>query len=70
VLETVIRTIHDLSPKLNIERYMLFALRDVDHANAPNEENIFRFFGITTSDYIQKPAFDKFRALVHELGIR
>jgi hypothetical protein len=71
VLETVIRTIHDLSPKLNIERYMLFALRDVDHSNATNEENIFRFFGITTSDYTQKkPAFDKFRALVHELGMQ
>ena len=70
VLETVIRTIYDLSSKLNIERYMLFALRDVDHANIANENNIFHFFGITTSDYTRKPAFDKFRALVQELGTR
>jgi hypothetical protein len=70
VLETVIRTIYDLSSKLNIERYMLFSLRDVDHANLENENNIFHFFGITTSDYIRKPAFDKFQALVQEFGMR
>jgi hypothetical protein len=70
VLETVIRTIYDLNSKLNIERYTLFALRDVDHVNIVNNDNLFHFFGITTSDYNRKPAFDKFRSLIQELGKR
>ena len=70
VLEIVIRTIHDLSAKLNIERYTLFALRDVDHVNAGNVDNVFHFFGITTCEYARKPAFDRFRSLVDELGMK
>ncbi|HXM40370.1 MAG TPA: hypothetical protein VN924_03915 [Bryobacteraceae bacterium] len=68
VLDTVIRTVHDLADRLNIERYMLFALRDVEQPRATNENNLFCFFGIATADYAHKPAFGAFRSLIQELG--
>jgi hypothetical protein len=70
VLESVIRTVHDLSDRLNIERYMLFDLRDVDHAGGEREDNLFRFFGITRADYWLKPGFATFQRLIGELGAR
>jgi hypothetical protein len=68
ILETVIRTVHELAGRLNIERYMLFALRDVEQPRATNENNLFCFFGIATADYVYKPAFGAFRSLIQELG--
>ena len=68
VLEEAIRTVHANRERLNIERYSLFALRDVSLRNASNEGNLFHFFGIMTADYERKPAFKVVRELVHELG--
>jgi hypothetical protein len=68
VLATVVRTIGELRDRLNIARYMLFALRDVGGAGAGSREDIFRFFGITAEDYSRKPAFEVFRGLVREFG--
>jgi hypothetical protein len=69
VLDAVIRTIHDASVRLNIERYMLFDLRDVDGTTTV-PDNLFRFFGITTVAYQPKPAFDIFRRLIQDFGAR
>jgi len=68
VIEQVIRTVHSHRERLNIERYSLFALRDVALRNAGNEENLFNFFGIMTANYQRKPAFEVVRGLVKELG--
>jgi hypothetical protein len=68
VLATVLRTIWELRERLNIARYMLFALRDVGGADAGSGKDIFRFFGITAEDYSRKRAFEVFRGLVRELG--
>jgi hypothetical protein len=69
-LEAMIRTVHGLSVELNIERYTLFDLRDVDHTSAAGGDNLFHFFGITAADYRPKQAFGTFRRLVQELGTR
>jgi hypothetical protein len=54
---------------------MLFDLRDVDYRTEDDRTkedagSVFRFFGITTADYQPKPAFETFRKLVDELGVR
>ncbi len=69
-LDTVIRTIHALSARLNIERYTLFDLRDVTHPDPSGDSHLFNFFGITTADYKPKPAFSVVRTLIQELGVR
>lgn len=68
VIEQVIRTVHEHRRRLNIERYSLFALRDVSLRAPDNEANLFYFFGIMTADYQRKPAFETYRRLVEELG--
>jgi hypothetical protein len=68
VVERVIRTVHANRERLNVERYSLFALRDVALRNASNEENLFCFFGIMKANYERKPAFETFRRLLQELG--
>jgi hypothetical protein len=70
VLDTVVRTLASLSSRLNIERYTLFSLRDVDHRTDANAANPFRFFGIVTAGYDRKPAFQTLRNLVDEFGPR
>jgi len=70
VLEQVIRTVHSNRRRLNIERYTLFALRDVSLRNPGNEKNLFHFFGVMTANYERKPAFETLRRLVSELGMR
>jgi hypothetical protein len=70
VLESVIRLLHEISERLQIERYMLFDLRDVESGTSESESNIFRFFGITTASYARKPAFCMFQKLIQELGVR
>lgn len=65
-LKTVIRTIQELSDRLNIVRYSLFALRDVDHPTAATADNLFLFFGITGADYARKPAFEVYRSFIAE----
>ena len=68
--ETVIRTIHALSARLNIERYTLFDLRDVAHPDPSGDSHLFNFFGITNANYQPKPAFSVVRTLIQELGVR
>jgi hypothetical protein len=68
IIEQVIRTIYVNRARLNVERYSLFALRDVALPDAANEANLFYFFGIMTASYEKKPAFETFRRLVQELG--
>jgi hypothetical protein len=70
ILEVVIRLLHEISERLQIERYMLFDLRDVDSGTSESESNIFRFFGITAATYAPKPAFFTFQKLIKELGVR
>ena len=67
-LETVIRTIHALRTRLNIERYTLFDLRDVAHPNPGSQSHLFNFFGITDADYRPKPAYSVVRNLIHQFG--
>ena len=67
ILETVIRTVHGLAGRVNIERYMLFALRDVDYIRPENENNLFCFFGIVAAGYDPKPAFHTYRRLIRGL---
>lgn len=69
-LETVIRTIHTLSDRLNIDRYTLFDLRDVAHPDPTGQSHLFNFFGIIDSDYHPKPAYSTVRTLIQELGTR
>jgi hypothetical protein len=69
VLESVIRVLHEISERLHIDRYMLFDLRDVDSGISESEDNIFRFFGITTYNYSRKPAFETFQKLIREFGV-
>jgi hypothetical protein len=68
VLRHVMEWLYAERGRLNIERYTLFSLRDVDHETAANAENVFAFFGITKADYSRKPAFDVFKSLVREFG--
>lgn len=70
ILEKVIRTVHDLSDWLNIQRYMLFDLRDVDGPGLEREDNKFRYFGISRADYSHKPGFTTFQKLIEEFGTR
>jgi hypothetical protein len=67
-LETVIRTIHTLSDRLNIDRYTLFDLRDVVHPDPTGQSHLFNFFGIADGDYNPKPAYSIVRTLIQELG--
>ncbi|MBS1872120.1 MAG: hypothetical protein JSU00_02830 [Acidobacteria bacterium] len=63
-IEIVIRTVHTVRQELNIERYTLFALRDASSA----VDDIFSQFGVLTSGYTPKPAFETYRRLIAELG--
>jgi hypothetical protein len=67
--ETVIRAIHALAARLNIDRYTLRS-RDVILADPSAESHLFNFFGNTTADYQPKPAFSVIRTLIHELRIK
>jgi len=64
VIEKVIRTIQQSKTKLNIARYELFGLRDVDTSNADK----FYQFGLLKDDYSAKPAFYIFCKLINELS--
>ncbi|WP_240416012.1 hypothetical protein [Paenibacillus periandrae] len=64
VLEMVIRTIHDLRLELNISHYELFGLRDADSS----KDDLFHQYGIMRDDYSKKPAYDRFKNLIQELG--
>ena len=64
VLETIIRTLYEHRTELNITHYELFDLRDAD-SSTPE----FGYqFGLLRDDYTPKPAFERFRQLIAELG--
>jgi hypothetical protein len=63
MLETIVRTIHDLRGTLNITHYEFFSLRDPG-GDGPG----FREFGLLREDYSPKPAFETYRRLIAELG--
>ncbi len=65
VLETVIRTIYEHRNQFNITHYECFALRDADSPNP----GLFCQFGLLHDDYSQKPAFERYRQLIAELGV-
>ena len=69
-LDTVIHLIHALSGRLNIDRYTLFDLRDVDHPDPEGNSHLFTFFGITDANYQPKPAFSVVLILIQQIGIR
>lgn len=65
VLETIVRTVYDLSQELNITHYELFGLRDADSS----KDDLFHQFGIMRDDYSPKPAYYIFKQLIQEVGI-
>ena len=66
VLETMVRAVHDFRGTYNVVDYRWFNLRDGD-SSAPQP---FQHFGLLRSDYVPKPAFDRYRRLVDELSVR
>lgn len=66
VLRDVIETVLELADDLRIAAYELFSLRDADSSG----DSPFHHFGIMTDDYVPKPAFDVFRSLVEQRGVR
>jgi hypothetical protein len=63
VLETIVRTVHDLRAALNITHYEFFSLRD------PGGDGFgFREFGLLRDDYTSKPAFETYRRLIAQLA--
>jgi hypothetical protein len=65
VLETVVRSIHDKRSELNVTHYEFFLLRDGDSERAEMGYQ----FGLLRHDYIPKPAFNRYRDLIAELGV-
>jgi hypothetical protein len=63
VLETTLRTVHDLRAELNVTHWELFTLRDADSA----KDSLFHRFGVLRDDYSPKPAFGVLRDLIAEL---
>ena len=64
VLEMVVRIIYEHREQFNITHYEHFALRDADSANP----DLFCQFGLLRDDYQPKPAFERYRQLIAELG--
>ena len=62
VLETAVRTLHDMRGTLNITRYEYFDLRDTDSTSDGLQ------FGLLRDDYAPKPAFARYQQLIAELG--
>ncbi len=64
VLETIIRTVHDLRTELHVTHWGLFTLRDADSA----KDDLFHRFGAMRDDYTPKPAYHVLKKLIAELG--
>lgn len=62
VLEGIVRTIHAQRAALNITHYEYFDLRDADSSDAGLQFRLLR------DDYAPKPAFERYRQLIAELG--
>lgn len=64
VLELVVRTIHEHRERLNITHYEHHTLRDANSS----DPDLFSQFGLLRDDYSPKPAFERYRQLIAELG--
>jgi hypothetical protein len=64
VVETVVGVIAAQSKQLHLSGYTHFALRDADSAKS----GLFHQFGLTTDDYVPKPAFDTMKMLVERFS--
>ena len=64
VVEQVVRTIHEHREQFNITHYEHFALRDANSSNPA----LLSQFGLLRDDYHPKPAFERYRQLIAELG--
>ena len=81
-IETVIRTIYALKDELNITHYEYHQLRDADssefevdvvnNSKYNDAATLLRqhHFGLLKDDYTPKPAFEKYRKLIEELGTK
>ncbi len=65
VVETVVGVVAAHAERLRLSGYTHFALRDADSA----KPGLFHQFGLTTDDYVPKPAFEVMRALVERFGV-
>lgn len=65
VLETIVRTIAAHRAELNITHYEYFDLRDANSSSASLQG---LQFGLLRDDYAPKPAFERYRSLIAELG--
>jgi hypothetical protein len=66
VLETIVRILAAHRAELNITHYEYFALRDGDSSNP----NFWYQWGLLRDDYTPKPAFERYRKLIAELGAK
>jgi hypothetical protein len=64
LLESMVRTVHRFRGAFGVTDYRWFNLRDGDSASPL----LFQHFGLLESDYDRKPAFERYRRLVRELG--
>lgn len=64
MVELVRRAIYEHRSRFNITHYEHFALRDANSANA----GLLSQFGLLRDDYRPKPAFERYRQLIAELG--
>jgi hypothetical protein len=64
VVETVVGAVAAQAERLHLSGYTHFALRDADSA----KPGLFHQFGLTTDDYVPKPAFDTMKTLVERFG--
>jgi hypothetical protein len=64
LLESMVRTVNRFRGTFGVTDYRWFNLRDGDSASPL----LFQRFGLLESDYDRKPAFDRYRRLVRELG--
>ena len=63
VLRSIVETVHANRERFTISGYTWFALRDADSAQV----ELFHQFGLLSSEYVPKPAFHMFKALIREL---
>jgi hypothetical protein len=64
LLESMLRTVHRFRGTFGVTDYRWFNLRD-GNSDSPL---LFQRFGLLESDYDRKPAFERYRRLVRELG--
>jgi hypothetical protein len=64
LLEAMVRTVHRYRGRFGVTDYRWFNLRDGDTTSP----KLFQHFGLLESDYDRKPAFERYRRLVAELG--